>query len=124
MGDTAGAGDGVSDAEASAFAQSQESIGLGTLGLTAGELSGVTASGVAAAQSGEGNIMGGPSGGTAEPRRVEEAQVPEPVESAKPRTGGGTQARRRRRSLLLQEEGGFLSPLAQAPVKKRSLFAG
>lgn len=60
------------------------------------------------------------SGGDEMPKPQQKQKVAS--SKSKYRKGSGTESRKRRRSLLLEEEGGFLSPLSQAPVKRRSLF--
>jgi hypothetical protein len=126
---------GVSDVEAAAFAESQESIGLGTLGLTAEESAAETEKGVSAAygmgeygkegSTSSSSLSGTPEsmgGGTTPRMQMKSSETAPKIETPQERTGGGTESRKRRRSLLLEEEGGLLSPLSQAPVKRRSLF--
>ena len=120
--DVGGVG-GVGDAEAAAFAESQEAIGLGTLGLTASDLAGEVASGIAAAQGeGQGATAAQGVGAAHEippvPRMLEEEKekISEPGEITE-----GLRRKKRRRSLLTEEEGGLLS---RGPVYKRSILSG
>ena len=104
------------DAMATAFAQSQGVIGLGPLGLTAGQLAAEEASGVAASFSGpspsppgEGNIE----------QPVTPVVTPAVAEPTKTPTAPAIERKRRRRSLLSQEEGGLAEDGA---IQRRSIL--